>query len=108
MPNRIRELREERNMTQVRLSIELEVTQETISAYEIGKHQPSIKSLLKMSDLFHVSIDYILGRSNVRNPVSNSSALPANQQLYSIFQSLDQSQQALSIAYMQGLIDSTK
>ena len=38
MANRIKQLREEYNMTQVRLSIELEVSQETISAYESGKH----------------------------------------------------------------------
>ena len=39
--NRIRQLRKEKNITQVRLSIELEVSQETISAYEKEKHFPS-------------------------------------------------------------------
>ena len=36
--NRIRELREEKKITQIRLSIELEVSQETISAYEMEKY----------------------------------------------------------------------
>lgn len=66
MENRIRELREERNMTQVRVSIELEVSQETISSYENGKHYPSVPNLIKLSALFHTSCDYILGLSNVR------------------------------------------
>lgn len=68
MKNRIRELRAEKNITQLRLSMELEVSQETVSAYENGKHLPSLKSLIKMADLFHVSTDYLIGRSDVRKP----------------------------------------
>ena len=51
MKNRIRELRAEKNITQLRLSLELEVSQETVSAYENGKHLPSLKSLIKMVQL---------------------------------------------------------
>lgn len=50
--NRIKLLREEMRMTQVKLSTELGVSQETVSAYESGKHYPSIPNLLKMSELF--------------------------------------------------------
>lgn len=66
--NRIKELREEKHITQVRLSIELEVSQETISAYEKGKYFPSAKSLIKLSEIFNTSIDYILGLTEIRNP----------------------------------------
>ena len=59
MENRIRELREGKRMTQVRLSIELGVSQETVSAYENQRHYPSFTQLVKMSELFHASIDYI-------------------------------------------------
>ena len=62
--NRIRELREEKKITQIRLSIELEVSQETISAYEMEKYFPSIKSLIKLRQIFGVPIDYILGLSD--------------------------------------------
>ena len=61
MGNRIRELREARNMSQVRLSIELAVSQETVSAYESGKHFPSYASLIKLREIFGASIDYIMG-----------------------------------------------
>lgn len=44
--NRIRELREEKHITQVRLSTELGVAQETISAYEQGRHLPDRKSVV--------------------------------------------------------------
>ena len=58
--NRIRELREEKKITQIRLSIELEVSQETISAYEMEKYYPSVKSLIKLQNIFGVSIDIFL------------------------------------------------
>ena len=66
--NRIKELREEKHITQLRLSIELEVSQETISAYEKGKYYPSARSLMKLSKIFNTSIDYILGLTDIRNP----------------------------------------
>lgn len=104
MPNRIRELREELNMTQVRLSIELEVAQETVSAYEKQKHYPSFVQLEKMSKLFHASIDYIMGLSDVRNPVS-SNVYQKMEQLIALSQRLSEKQVQLVLAYMQGLID---
>ncbi len=104
MKNRIKELREEKKMTQVRLSIELEVTQETVSAYEIEKHYPSVKSLLKMASLFDSSLDYILGLSDIRL-LSRSDALPNNEiEVLSLFRCLNDSQKEKAIAYIQGML----
>ena len=72
MTNRIKQLRVEINMTQVCLSIELEVSQETISAYENKKHYPHVATLLKLSEIFHASCDYILGLSKVRYTHTNT------------------------------------
>ena len=60
--DRLREIREKRNITQVRLSIAAEVSQETISAYESGKAMPSAETLIKMADFLNTSTDYLLGR----------------------------------------------
>ena len=79
--NRIRELREEKKITQIRLSIELEVSQETISAYENGRHFPSAKSLIRLRELFGVSIDYILGLTDQRYPNIQRSDLAEDEQL---------------------------
>ena len=38
------------------------MSQETISAYENGRHFPSAKSLIRLRELFGVSIDYLVGR----------------------------------------------
>lgn len=67
--NKIRDLRIEKSMTQLRLSIELEVSQETVSTYEIGKHYPSARSLIRMAELFDASTDYILGLNPVRKMI---------------------------------------
>lgn len=59
--NRIKELRESKGMTQIRLSIELSLSQETVSAYENGKHYPSVENLIKMSKIFmQVAIIYLV------------------------------------------------
>ena len=106
MENRIRQLREEFQMTQVRLGNELGVAQETISAYESQRHYPSFAQMLKMCEIFHASIDYIMGLSEVRRPV----APPRDEhlaQLTELGRRLDQRHLELALAYVQGLVDAS-
>ena len=103
---RIQELREERHMTQVRLSIELGVAQETISAYESGKHYPSVTTLIKLSELFHASCDYILGLSDIRYPYDPRVSDAALQRLLAAYQMLDEHKKERLLAYLDGLTDS--
>lgn len=101
--NKIKELREERNMTQVRLSIELEVTQETVSAYEIGKHYPSVKSLMRMMVLFDASMDYIMGLSPIRK-ADVEKILPNDEiKLLSLYRKLDIVRKEKVYSYIQGM-----
>ncbi|MDD3240904.1 MAG: helix-turn-helix transcriptional regulator [Lachnospira sp.] len=104
--NRIRELRQEKGITQIRLSIELEVTQETISAYENGKHLPSLPALIKLSDLFGTSMDYIMKRTNHRIHLENSNLRPDEDRLLSYYKLLGTIQKEKAISYIQGLSDS--
>ncbi len=60
--NRIKKLRQKRKITQLRLGTEIEVSQETISAYESGKVEPKLDNLIKMADFLNTSTDYLLGR----------------------------------------------
>lgn len=105
MKNRIKALRDERNMTQVRLSTELGVAQETISAYESGKHFPSVKSLLKMAALFDASCDYILGLDNCRRPLNEGQLNACEVTVLSMYRRLDKNQKDKAIAYLEGLSD---
>lgn len=61
---RIRELRKERKLTQTQLAELLATTQDTVSLWELGKSYPDIPSLVRLCDIFDVSADYLLGRSD--------------------------------------------
>ena len=66
--NRIKKLRQEKGVYQADLAKYLGLKQQTISAYENGTNEPDLKTLSKMANFFDVSIDYLIGRSNVRDP----------------------------------------
>lgn len=66
--NRIRELRKSRNIKQVELCKSLGITQGALSGWENGKYEPDISSLKKMSKIFDISIDELLGKATPSNP----------------------------------------
>lgn len=57
----IKELRKEKNLSQTDLAKLLFTSQDTISLWERGKSLPDISSLIKLTEIFGVSSDYILG-----------------------------------------------
>lgn len=61
---RLKELRKKKHMTQQRLAIELNISQNTISRYETGANEADYKTLILLADYFQVSIDYLLERTN--------------------------------------------
>ncbi|SHJ71351.1 Helix-turn-helix [Anaerobranca californiensis DSM 14826] len=63
---RLRELRKEKKINQLKLAMDLNITQASISKYEMGKREPSLEVLEKLSDYFGVSTDYLIGKTNVR------------------------------------------
>ncbi len=66
--NRIKFLREELHMTQQELADKLDGAKSTVAMYEKGDRKPSMDVLLKLSEIFDCSIDYILGKSDIRDP----------------------------------------
>lgn len=78
----LKKAREMRGITQVRLSIELEIAQETISGYEIGRICPSVPVLLKIADYLNVSVDYLLGRIEDDTPANNNISSVESQLLF--------------------------
>lgn len=67
--NRIAELRKEKKMSQISLGMYLNISQKMISAYENEKNEPSIQILKELASLFHTSIDYLVGYSDIRQPL---------------------------------------
>lgn len=65
--NRIKILREEFGYTQQELADKLDGAKSTIAMYENETRKPSLEVLIKLSEIFNCSIDYILCKSDVRN-----------------------------------------
>lgn len=63
---RIKELRKEQKITQLKMALDLNMSQNTISRYENGEREPGIAELIRIADYFHVTIDYLVGRSDTR------------------------------------------
>lgn len=59
---RLKELRKKRKISQVKLAIDLNMNQNTISRYENMERQADYQTLIVFADYFEVSIDYLLGR----------------------------------------------
>lgn len=66
---RLRELRLTRKITQLKLAMDLSMSQNTVSRYENGEREPGISELIRIADYFDVSVDYLLERTN--NPKLN-------------------------------------
>ena len=62
--NRIRDLREDSDLRQIDVAQATGIDQKTLSNYETGKTQPDMNALIRLADFFHVSIDYLVGRSD--------------------------------------------
>ena len=65
--NRIKLLREELQMSQKELALKMGLSEGSISLYEKEERKPSYEVLLKLSEIFSCSIDYIVGNSDDRN-----------------------------------------
>ena len=64
IPERLKELRKERGLTQKQLAEVLETTDDSIFSWEKGRSQPSIETLQKICNYFNVSADYLIGLKN--------------------------------------------
>jgi len=67
LSKRLKKLRKERKLSQKKLAKELNLSPSTIAMYETNKRNPDSETLEKMSDLFNVSIDYLLGLTDERS-----------------------------------------
>lgn len=67
MDFRLKKLRKLRGISQLKLAIDLNMNQNTISRYENLEREADYDTLIKFADYFSVSLDYLLGRSDREN-----------------------------------------
>ena len=56
----LKKIRKEKKLNQLKVAMDLNISREALSHYENGKRNPDIDMLIKMSDYFGVSIDYLV------------------------------------------------
>jgi transcriptional regulator with XRE-family HTH domain len=64
--DRLMQLRKEKKLSREDLATKLGVSYSTIAKYESGTREPDLKTLEKISNIFDVSLDYLLGTSNLQ------------------------------------------
>ena len=69
---RLKDLREDRDLRQVDIADILKTSQTVYSRYERGAKDIPVRHLVKLADIYNVSTDYILGRTNVLIPYPKS------------------------------------
>lgn len=79
---RLRQLRNERKMTQEELSEKFFINKSSISRYENNTQMPELELLLRISNFFDVSLDYLIGKTENRN--SNVYTTTVNNHTYTI------------------------
>lgn len=78
---RLKSERKNNNINQTQLAEKLYLDRSSISKYESGKQIPETPTLEKLADFFDVSIDYLLGKTDIRNYDDNSSLDSINKNL---------------------------
>lgn len=104
--NRIAQLRREKHLNQIGLAMKMNISQYMVSAYETGRHQPSLDMLAELSDFFGVSIDYLSGRSDVRkraDELLTDGFSKEEWELLELFRSLDEKERERAIGILYAL-----
>lgn len=61
---RLLEIRKKKRISQLKMALDLNVSQNTISRYETGVREPDLAMLVRLADYLQVSLDYLLERTS--------------------------------------------
>lgn len=105
--NILKKIRQDNNLTQEELAKKIDTSRSNIANYENNKNMPSVDILDKLSKMFNVSIDYLLGKSDIRNPeeIDNSKI---NVAFSSGYDGLNETNQNIINATIAGLLAKQK
>lgn len=66
LSKRLRECRREKGLSQFQVSVYCDITEKTYQNYELMTREPKLEILIRIADLFDVSLDYLVGRTDER------------------------------------------
>jgi len=86
LSKRLRELRKEKGLSQIQVAIFCDITEKAYQNYELMTREPKLEILIRIADFYNVSIDYLVGRTDIREktvPLSPAKAkAPKMESLY--------------------------
>ena len=82
MQNRLKEIRQGKNLSQADIAKALGVTRQAISLYEKGDREPKLETWQKLADFFNVLVDYLLGISKDRSTLTIDDLNAEEQEAY--------------------------
>lgn len=96
-----------KRITQVGLSAQIGIAQETISAYESGKSMPSAEALCRLADYLGTSTDYLLERTNNPAPMDDVHTDVAEDEVEMLlnYRRLSPAQRAKATGFVLGMLD---
>lgn len=100
---RLKELRNEKRLNQEILAAKLNVSQSTISAYEIGERMPDLKTLVAIANFFDVSLDYLAGLTDAKHLIKQSELSPDELDHLHAYRQLSSTDREKLKAYMDGM-----
>lgn len=109
--NRIKELRTEKGITQADLAKILKISDRAVGYYENGDREPDYSTLLKIATYFDVSIDYLLGVSDIKNTNTDNSTEPKDERFIAFRQGYDELEDAdrdILLATLDALVKARK
>lgn len=103
----LKKIREAKKITQTKLSIDLNVSQELISRYEVGSSFPQPNMLIKMAKYFNCSVDYLVGLTDNPTPIKYfvDSNKIENVEIISKYNSLSDECKKNLMSYLDYLVD---
>lgn len=66
LAKRLKQCRIEKGLTQNQVAIYCDITEKTYQNYELMTREPKIEILIKIADVFNVSLDYLVGRTDIK------------------------------------------
>ena len=101
---RLKELREERHLTQNDIAKEIKTSQTNIGRWEKELNEPAASFLIRLADFFQCSIDYLLGREDDLGNITIHTEKPAplpqdEQELLNIYQALSPAHRSQILEY---------
>lgn len=104
---KLKELRESCGLSQYTFANKFGVAQSTVGSWEAGKREPNFDTMQKLADFFDVTVDFLLGRSDIKKePTVKDDGLPSlEKEFIEKFSKLTPGQKELMLAQIDGILN---